>query len=408
MRLSMTDAAPWLAEASKAAAIINAKQYEVEYPDISLAGLVPINTNFPEWAIYHASGVTDKVGRAKWQSTFAKDVPLADVTVRYEMGQFAEYAVGYQFNNGELGISGLNGFALTERKAEAARYASDLFIYETALIGSQEKGFQGLLNYAGPGSFVAPAAKPWVLNSGLGNATPEDIVSDINFLLLGPQNGATGVIANLLADTIMLPPAAYTYIATTAYGVSAPGKTILQVVAESNVYTQRTGRALTIREMPWLTNAATVGVPGGGRAVAYHNSEYALELPMAMPFRFFPVWQDGPFNFAVPGMGRIGALDVKRPALRYLDGITEVPVALADLTIATATATSGTAWTSTITGETTGSIISASSSDGTPVTVTGGNAGLSATFTGAGVRTLTLVERMGWQTKTSTVTVTVS
>lgn len=406
MKLSMNDAAPWMAEASKAAAIINARQYEVEYPDIDLAGLIPINTDFPEWAVYHASGITDKVGRAKWQSTFAKNVPLADVTVRYDTGQFAEYAVGYQFNNGELGISGLMGYNLTERKAEAARYASDLFIYETGLIGSPEKGFGGLLNH--PSAFTAPAAKPWVLNTGVGNATPEEIVSDVNFLLLGPQNGATGVITNLLADTLLLPPAAYSYIATTAYGVSAPGKTILQVLAESNVFTQRTGRALTIREMPWLTNGATVGIAGGGRAVAYNNSEYALELPMAMPFRFFPVWQDGPFNFAVPGMGRIGGLDLKRPALRYLDGVTQVPTALDALTIATTTATSGTPWTSTITDETTGSIISASSSDGTAVTVTGGNTGLSATFTGAGVRTITLIERLGWETKSSTVTVTVS
>jgi hypothetical protein len=406
MKLSMTDAAPWMAEASKAAAIINTTMYEVEYPDIQLAGLIPINTNFPEWAIHHASGITDKTGRAKWQSTFAKDVPLADVTVSYEMGQFAEYAVGYQFNNGELGVSGLVGYNLTERKAASARYAADLFVYETGLIGSQEKGFGGLLNH--PQAFTAPASKPWVLNTGVGNATPEEIVTDVNFLLLGPQNGATGVITNLLADTLMLPPAAYSYIATTAYGVSAPGKTILQVLAASNVFTQRTGRALTIREMPWLTNAATVGIVGGGRAVAYNNSAYALELPMAMPFRFFPVWQDGPFNFAVPGMGRIGGLDLKRPALRYLDGVTQVPTALAALTIGTDTATSGTPWTSTITGETTGSVISASSSDGTAITVTGGNAGLSATFTGAGDRTVTLVERLGWETHSSQVTVTVS
>jgi len=409
------DAPAFLGYAGQQAAIINAQMYSIEYPEMDLAGLIPVNTNIPEWASIAYTGVMDHTGRAAWQSTFSKDVPLADVTVEYLAQGYAEYAVGYQWNIGELGQAQNSGFPLTTRRAEAARFAADLFVYETALIGDAVKGWGGLINH--PQAFTVAAAAngtsapttAWVLNDGTGNKTPEEIMADVNALLMGPQNGSLGVIANVLADTLLLPPAAYSYIATTPYGVSAPGQTILQMIQAANVYSQRTGQALTIRELPALSSAATIGVAGGGRAVAYRNSANVLELPMPMLWRLFPVYQDGPFSFTSPGLGRIGALDLKRPALRYLDGITPVPPVLATLTLADTATPAATPWTSTITGETAGSVISASASDGTIVTVTGTNAGLSATFASAGTVTITMTETLGlWGSKVSTVDVVVS
>lgn len=415
MKFNTLDAPGNLAFAQEAAARLNAVLYATEYPEMDIASLVPINTNYDEWATISFSGITDRAGRAEWQSTFAKDVPMVDVTVRYEAEGFDEYAVGYQWNVGEIEKARRNNFPLQNLRASAGYEAANLFVYERGLIGDTVKGWGGLINH--PQAQVIPAASTgtsspttaWVLNDGTGNKTPEEIMADINALIMGPQNSAIGLISNLLIDTILLPPAAYNYIAITPYGITAPGKSILQVILETNVYTTRTQQPLTIRELPPLSSAATVGVAGGGRAVGYVNRQEVLELPMPMAFRYFPVYQDGPFNFTVPGLGRIGALNLKRPALRYLDGITPVPPVLAALTLGTATASEGVAWTSTITGETTGSVISAVSDDGTIVTVTGGNAGLSATFATTGVKTITLTETLGlWGSKTSTVTVTVS
>jgi hypothetical protein len=40
-----------------------------------------------------------------------------------------------------------------------------------------------------------------------------------------------------------------------------------------------------------------------------------------MPHRFFPVYQDGPFNFEIPGAFRTGGVETLRPgAFRYLYG----------------------------------------------------------------------------------------
>jgi hypothetical protein len=46
---------------------------------------------------------------------------------------------------------------------------------------------------------------------------------------------------------------------------------------------------------------------------------------MPMPHRFLPIWQTGPIQFEVPGIFRLGGVDLRLPkAMRYLDAISEV------------------------------------------------------------------------------------
>jgi hypothetical protein len=314
--------------------VLNARIYEIEYPEMDYAALVPINREYPEWASGVDTLIGDIVGKAEWQSGYAKDIPLADTTLAMVSTSFDMYAVGYQWNIEELGKAAFQGFPLTNRRAEAARRASEEFLWNNVLFGSAVKKWTGLLN----SQYITPTAAPndgtsapqtaWVLNTGVGNKTPEQIVRDINILIMGPIANPDQVLTSTLADTVLLPSLAYRYIAGTPYGVTSPGKSILQYVMETNVYTLRTGRPLMIRDLAELSKAATVGVAGGGRGIGYRNSQDVLELPLPMPFRFLPTYQDGPLNYVVPGISRTGPVDVKRPlSMRYLDGITPVPPA---------------------------------------------------------------------------------
>lgn len=308
------------------------RAFEQEYDLINWAELVPVNTDYPEWASGVDFQVGDLTGAAQWQSGWAKDVPLADVSLISVSSEFAMYAVGYRYNVEEVGKAMFAGYPLTARKAVAARQAADIFTAETALYGAGHPGWSGLLNLAGVTPTVSPdtgtgSARNWVDSSGVGLKTPEQIVGELNSLLMGPGL-VTGIMASLIGDTILLPPLAYTYIATTPYGVTSPNMTILQWFMANNIYTTRTGRPVTIREMPMLADAATATSPnvaGQGRAVGYRNSRDAMELPMPMPFNFRPVYQDGPLQWAVPGIGRVGQLIQVRDTIRYLDGITPAP-----------------------------------------------------------------------------------
>ena len=161
---------------------------------------------------------------------------------------------------------------------------------------------------------------------GKGQKTPEKIVAELNQLLMGAAT-SSGILASLVGDTILLPPQAYQYIALTPYGVTSPNMTILQWFMANNIYTTRTGRPITIRELPALSTAATAdGVVGQGRAVGYRNTRDALELPLPMPYRFLDIHQHGPMQWQIPGIGRVGQLiQLREGAVRYLDGVSPAP-----------------------------------------------------------------------------------
>ena len=66
----------------------------------------------------------------------------------------------------------------------------------------------------------------------------------------------------------------------------------------------------------------TAGVGGTTRLVAYRKDPEVLKLHMPMPHRFLPAWQSGPLRWDIPGVMRLGGLDVRLPKeVVYLDGI---------------------------------------------------------------------------------------
>lgn len=305
--------------------VMNTRAYEVEYPEMDYASLVPVNTNYPEWSDGVDTMISDKVGAAKWQSGFAKDIPMADVTLEMVTSKFAMYAVGYRWNVEELGKAQFQNFPLAARKAEAARFSAEIFQWETALYGAGHPGWTGLLNSA----YATIVSAPTVLVNPDGTlaVTPAVAVAALNRLITGPAT-STGVLVSLLADTILLPPILMDALDNTPYGETSPNMTVMQYFLANNVYTRRTGQAITVRELPLLARGATQGVVGGGRAIGYRNNSDVMELPMPMPFRFWPVYQDGALHFQVPGLGRIGQLQIFRQnGIRYLDGVSGVPAA---------------------------------------------------------------------------------
>jgi hypothetical protein len=215
--MNITDA-QGLAFLRQQTTVLSSRAFNQEYDLVNWAELVPVNTDYPEWASGVDFQVGDLTGAAQWQSGYAKDVPLADVSLLSVSSQFAMYAVGYRYNVEEVGKALFAGYPLTARKAVSARQAADIFVAETALYGAGHPGWTGLLNLAGVTPALSPntgtgSARNWVDANGVGLKTPEQIVAELNSLLMGPS-AASGILASLIGDTILLPPLAYTYIAT--------------------------------------------------------------------------------------------------------------------------------------------------------------------------------------------------
>src|SRR5690606_26411087 len=175
--------------------VLSARAFNVEYDIVDYASLVPVNTDYPEWASGVDFQIGDLAGAAKWQSGWAEDVPKADVSLINVGVDFAMYAVGYGYNIEEVGKAMHAGYPLTARKALAARQAADIFCAETARYGAGHPGWTGLINKAGVTPALSPNtgtgnARNWVDANGVGLKTPEQIVAELNLLLIGPPSSS--------------------------------------------------------------------------------------------------------------------------------------------------------------------------------------------------------------------------
>lgn len=291
--------------------------YQVRYPEVRYPGLVPVDTSAKPWStsVMYFSG--DIVGEARWASSNAGDIPLADI----ERSQFATpvhmATIGYEYNDEELSQAKMLGIPLTADKGIAARRIAERFIDNVAMSGDVAKGFTGLFN----SPFVTIVASPVIAGaSAFSTKTPQQILTDVNGLLTGIYTGSNTVE---LADTLLLPVLDYAYLAVTPFNAYS-SMTLLEYIKKSNTYTIETDRALTIRGVRGLDQAGAGSTPAApvARAIAYTNDKDVVRMHMPMPYQFGNAREKSAWVFEVPGRFRIGGVDVRRPgAFRYMDGV---------------------------------------------------------------------------------------
>lgn len=314
MTIRLLDAQAALSFALSQATRVNATVYQTKYPAIRYRGLVPVDTTGPEWVKSITYISLDEVGRAEWMHAGADDVPHVEIVRAKVETTVSMAAIGYDWNIEELSQAQMLGINLPDRKGQAARRASEVKIDEVAFFGDSVKGFTGVTNNANVTAGDAPgtgtsSSTEWA------DKTPGLIMADVNSALSGIFTGSLTVE---MADTLLLPYTQMHSIGTQQLSENTE-TTVLEWLRTNNIYTMETGQPLTIRGVRGLE---TAGAGSTARMVAYRNAEDVLRLNMPMPFRFFPVWQVGPFRFEVPGAFRIGGVDVSLPdAMRYMDGI---------------------------------------------------------------------------------------
>ena len=310
--MRMVDNQAALGFAVSQTAYIETQVYKVQYPDIQYPALIPVDTSANEWAKSVTYYSTDKVGRAGWFHHQAKDIHVADIErSKSEIGiEMAD--IGYRWTLEELGqammIPGTN---LGPDRAEAALRAYEEFVDDAVLRGKAEKGFNGFINYPGVTIVTATAGVggiTWALK------TPDEIIKDVNDAI---TNVYTSTLQVELADTILLPISQMTTISTLR--IPNTSMSVMEYLRVHNVYTQITGKQLTIRGVRGLE---TAGGSSSARMIAYRRDPQIVKVHIPMTHRFLPVWQTGPMVFDVPGIFRFAGVEIRRPkSVRYVDGI---------------------------------------------------------------------------------------
>jgi hypothetical protein len=295
------------------ASYIETQVYETQYPDVQYPQLVPVDEGAPEWVKSITFMSVDRVGAADWFSAQATDVPLADVERSKAETGVEMAAIGYRYNLEEIAQAIQTGVNLDTSRAAAALRAYEEFVERVAFTGDTTKGWTGLIN--DPSVTRTTAAADGTGASALWTAkTDVQIMRDINDQLTAVY---TSSLQAETADTMLLPINRFTYLATRR--VEGQALTLLQWLQGNNAFTALTGRPLLVRAVRGLD---TAGQGGTARAMFYRRDPNVLRLHLPMRHRFLPVWQRGPLVFDVPGIFRLGGVEIRRPvAVRYLDGI---------------------------------------------------------------------------------------
>jgi len=278
-------------------------------PEIQYPRLVYVDRSAPDFAKSITHFTSDMYGRAKWINGNSDDIPISGTELDREQSPIWTFGAGYRWGWEELGVAMHQGYPLQSGDAFAARRSSDEFIDRLVLQGDTLKGITGLYNNA------AVAVTPATFGGWLaGPVTEDQILEDVNIALFGIGAQTNFAVA---ADTLGLPPSHLRILATRRLGDTSIS--LLNYLRENNTYSHMTGQPLNIVAMRGLENASALGGP---RMMAYRNDRDVVKLNMPMAHRFLGVYQDGPLNWVVPGVGRVGKLEVRRPQeMSYVDGI---------------------------------------------------------------------------------------
>jgi len=282
---------------------------EVKYAAIQYKNLIPVDTSASDFAKSVTYFSSDKFGKADWINGNSDDVPMAGTEKsKFETNVYMA-GIGYGYGFEELEHARMLGQNLQADDAKAARRAYEEMVDRVSFMGDAAKGFQGLLNNTN----VAVASA--ITGNWTAAATNEDqILADINDALIS-QAGGTNFVS--YADTLLLSYERLNYLATTR--LPDTNMTILQFLRENNTYTAMTGQPLTIRALRELRDS---GAGGTQRMVTYRRNPEVLRLHIPMPHRFLKVFQKSSTYFEVPGVFRLGGLDIRYPnEVRYTDGI---------------------------------------------------------------------------------------
>lgn len=287
--------------------------FQIKYPDIQYraiaggSGIIDTSAGpFSKTVKYFSK---DRSGQAEWINGNSDDVPLANTEMtEYEVPVYTG-AIGYGWGWEEVEQAAIVGVPLRADYAMAARRAYEEFIDSLFLLGDDTKGFEGLFNNSNVPQQAADVGS-W---DGSGT-TPDQIADDINSALTQVH---TNTNTTALADTLLLPYTKFHLISTKR--MTDGNESVLSYVQRNNVYTASTGEDLMIRGVRLLDDA---GISNGPRMVSFRRAPDVMRMHLPMPLQFQRPFHSGPLRFEVPGVFRVGGLDIRLPQeVLYTDGI---------------------------------------------------------------------------------------
>ena len=289
---------------------IKARTYDVLYPEYKALSLIPVSNEAGAGADTILYRQFDTFGMMKLISSYADDLPRADVAGKEFSVIVKSIGGAYGYNIQEIKAAQfVGGKPLDARRAEAVRRAYEQGINYYAWLADGSEAFGGLY-----GIFFNPnVTKGTPITGNWATATADQIIADI-----GKAFGAIFALTKGVEypDTVLMPPAQWTKISTT------PRSTISDTTILKFLESAYPGVTFS-----WLNEATgvvnTLGNRPSGASSAvdclllYKRSPEKLTLEIPLPFEQLAP-QERNLEYVVNAYGRIGGVLMYYPLACYI------------------------------------------------------------------------------------------
>lgn len=281
--------------------------YEVRYPDLKAAQLIPFNTSIDPGAAQYTVRIMDQVGQVKVSKDQTDDVPMVEVKVTQASMGFFSMSLGYAYSDQEAREAIFTRMPLLQQKAMAVRSQMARKLDDMAFVGDTTAGITGLLNQSGPLTYSTPTTGEQ--SSALwNNKASDDVLLDLNAPVQQVVSESLGIEK---PNQWLLPLTAYGYINGRRVG-DGTSMSILKYFLENNAY----GMSVEYTEKSETTGSGTTG-----RAVAYRNDAECLEMIVPLAFEQKAPQVRG-FHVVTLCHMRAGGVAMYRPkSVIYMDSI---------------------------------------------------------------------------------------
>ncbi len=296
---------------------IYTQTYDILRPELKARKILPVDTRVPSGADSFTYSQFDKLGEARIVHNYAQDFANAEIVAKQFKQGIVSLGDSYQYTIQDMRAAAMAGLPLEARKAEAARFAMELKLENLAVNGDSGTGLVGLvnapsiqavtkvsLNNAGTTASTWTSLITDALAKGNITAAAQEIMKDVFALKRAIFNNSKGVH---IPDTLVMPVAAYSILATTPRAPGFTDDTLLDYILESSPWLK------TIEYWPYLDHSQTSTTNSVyGTVVCFQKDPMILSLIISQEFEQFAP-QPRNMSFIVPCHMRTGAVEVRYP-----------------------------------------------------------------------------------------------
>lgn len=285
--------------------------YDVLYPQLKARSLFPVNTQVPSGANSYTYVQVDKRGEARWITNYANDFTNAEVLMNEFTGYVKAFGSGFSYSVQDLRAAAAVhlgvGMPLDKLRADAARFACEIFLDDVAAYGSTAQNIKGFVTHADiPTVTVSSGGGAWTTALATVNAANNAIIiADLNKLVNTPEQSTLGIET---PDTLLLP-------LSVKPRLTSPMD--MSVFHASSLIDHWLKGQDTIKEVVYwskLDAAQSNGnlSAGTARAMVYRKDPRVVELVEPQPFEMFEPERRG-MTFFVACHERTGGITIRYP-----------------------------------------------------------------------------------------------